>query len=353
MTYHISHNDLDGYGCQLLVNEVMNDVEFFNVNYGKELQEILDRVPFILNEGDMLLITDLNLSEDQCARLDLAATNTNFKIHLWDHHISGEKQADKYDWYHLDTSICATAITYQKLQGMFIMSSEKLNKLTDLINTYDMWKEDNSQINMSKSLNQVFNENKNSFPTELKNEERLFLFYVIKEMSDNLFKADINEAENCIYGMIFKYFHTYCSFNFCDSNMPLHILKIQFFYEKLMEKTLQIFEFNGLRGEIYFGLSSIFQEFSSIRLNEVNALDFVVNISNNGYISFRTKKDGINLSELSKKYFFGGGHAKASGGSLLGAPKTFTKQEAILQFFSQFKSTHAASKYNELNQEEA
>lgn len=350
MTYHISHNDLDGYGCQLLANEVIKDIEFFNVNYGKELQEVLDRIPLMLNQGDMLLITDLNLSEEQCAKLDLAATNINFKIHLWDHHISGEKQAAKYDWYYLDTSMCATAITYQELQGMFIMSNEKLNNLTDLINTYDMWKEDNSQINISKSLNQVFNENKNSFPEELKDEERLFLFYIIKEMSDNLFKYDINEAENRIYSMIFKYFHTYCSFN----NTPLHILRIQFFYEKLMaRKTQHVFEFNGLICEVYFGLSSIFQEFSSIRLNADNSLGFVANINNKGYISFRTKKDGINLSELSKKYFSGGGHAKASGGSLLGAPKTFTKQEALMQFISQFNPTHVISQCNASNQEEA
>ena len=46
--YHLSHTDLDGYGAQFVAAHYLTDVEFFNANYGKEINEkfelILERI---------------------------------------------------------------------------------------------------------------------------------------------------------------------------------------------------------------------------------------------------------------------------------------------------------------------
>ncbi|RDU61436.1 phosphoesterase, partial [Helicobacter sp. MIT 14-3879] len=32
--FHLSHIDLDGYGCQLVSREFFQDIVFYNANYG-------------------------------------------------------------------------------------------------------------------------------------------------------------------------------------------------------------------------------------------------------------------------------------------------------------------------------
>lgn len=36
--YHLSHTDLDGYGCQMVVKNYFESVNFYNSNYGKEIK---------------------------------------------------------------------------------------------------------------------------------------------------------------------------------------------------------------------------------------------------------------------------------------------------------------------------
>lgn len=332
MIYHISHNDLDGYSCQVLINKTFFDIKFFNVNYGAELWGAINLVSSCLEKGDLLLITDLNLSTEQCEFLDNASKEKLFEIQVWDHHASGSKESERYDWYYLDTTKSATAITLEKLEEMnFKFSSEEF-ELVYLVNIYDTWQENNSLMSLAKSLNQTFHDNKGIFPEELVNEERDFLFFMIKRMSKNLMEKNILGAESLIYSLKQEYFgkeHTY--------NTPMHILQIEFMYEKLIEKNEFLrFELNGLVGEAYFGLSKIFQEFSSIRLKKNLEVDFLVNINNKGYLSLRTQKE-IDLSVIAQKYFFGGGHCKASGGSLLNGPNNFKKAGAFEQFLKQIQ----------------
>ena len=36
--FHISHTDLDGYGCQLITKEYFKEGFFYNANYGLEVK---------------------------------------------------------------------------------------------------------------------------------------------------------------------------------------------------------------------------------------------------------------------------------------------------------------------------
>ena len=45
--FHISHTDLDGYGCQLITKEYFKEGSFYNANYGIEVKLTIKKV---LNE---------------------------------------------------------------------------------------------------------------------------------------------------------------------------------------------------------------------------------------------------------------------------------------------------------------
>ena len=46
--FHLSHTDLDGYGCQFIAKEFFSHITFYNANYGREvlvrLNNILDSI---------------------------------------------------------------------------------------------------------------------------------------------------------------------------------------------------------------------------------------------------------------------------------------------------------------------
>ncbi len=121
--YHLSHIDLDGYGCQYLTNRCFESIKFYNANYGNEikarLEEIVSHIKQDSPKNPLILITDLNLTMRECLWLEDEANLINSKITLLDHHISGEECAINFDWYHLDISKSATAITYDWLKHNF------------------------------------------------------------------------------------------------------------------------------------------------------------------------------------------------------------------------------------------
>lgn len=181
--FHLSHTDLDGYGCQYIANKVFDDIVFFNANYGKEvsarLQHICTKIDAKLTQGNMastlslleskfrpktkdnndssagnitstdsskssdsspknapsflILITDLNLTLSEAKWLNdkvasYQANGHNVKALLLDHHISGEECAKIYEWYHLDDTRCASKITYETLPEMFLKNTSDKNK---------------------------------------------------------------------------------------------------------------------------------------------------------------------------------------------------------------------------------
>ena len=75
--YHLSHTDLDGYGCQLVLSnykKYFKKIESFNANYGAEisvkLKEILKDIKSRNSKNIMILITDLNLNVDEATFLE-------------------------------------------------------------------------------------------------------------------------------------------------------------------------------------------------------------------------------------------------------------------------------------------
>jgi oligoribonuclease NrnB/cAMP/cGMP phosphodiesterase (DHH superfamily) len=156
--FHISHTDLDGYGCQLLAKEFFKKGFFLNANYGLEVKlsigKVLEKIKENLDEEILFIITDLNLTLGEAKDLDKAIlelnnNGANIKLQLLDHHITGEKCAAKYDWYFLDTSRCATKIVYDYLydeyEGFSCEENTWIKPLVDSINAVDIWLEHESK----------------------------------------------------------------------------------------------------------------------------------------------------------------------------------------------------------------
>lgn len=162
--YHLSHTDMDGYGCQLITKKLFPNGTFYNANYGIEvklfLQEILQQIENSPTQNEVLfMITDLNLTVDESKNLDKKITKLQQNGHtitlqLLDHHGTGKKSSETYEWYYLDTSRSATKITYEYCCEHYVEFYEKCEPnfplLIQAINAADIWKEKDELFEFGK-----------------------------------------------------------------------------------------------------------------------------------------------------------------------------------------------------------
>ena len=103
--FHISHTDLDGYGCQLITKEYFKEGFFYNANYGLEvklsIKKVLEQLLEYKEDEILILISDLNLTFQEAKDLDndvdkLLKNGYKIKLQLLDHHISGKKSAETF-----------------------------------------------------------------------------------------------------------------------------------------------------------------------------------------------------------------------------------------------------------------
>ncbi|KAA0259021.1 phosphoesterase [Deferribacter autotrophicus] len=142
MILHITHNDLDGAGCGILVKKTLPDVVTYYLNYD-EVDEFLKNnyVNF-----DKIIITDVAPSKDI---FDLIYREKD--VLLIDHHKTTLHFRDYKGVIHsLDK--CATFLTYEWLlkEGFEINEYEDFVKV---VNDYDIWILEDSR---SLELNMLF-----------------------------------------------------------------------------------------------------------------------------------------------------------------------------------------------------
>jgi len=159
--YHLSHIDLDGYGCQYLTSKYFEKSDFYNANYGPEvkarLEEMItqiERDKFINSSLEQLiLVTDLNLTTKEGHMIEKEAARVGASLQLLDHHASGANTADRFDWYELDTSRCATLITYDWLSQKYSFDPvREYAKIVKAINAVDIWVSDDELFEYGKVM---------------------------------------------------------------------------------------------------------------------------------------------------------------------------------------------------------
>lgn len=319
--FHISHTDLDGYGCQLITKEFFKEGSFFNANYGLEVKLTIARVlEDILNYKDeeiLFIISDLNLTFQESKDLDrdikkLKEEGFNIKLQLLDHHASGAKSAETYDWYYLDNNRCATKIVYDYLfeeyEGFDCKTSAWMKPLVNAINAIDIWvEEETTNFEFGKVLMTMVSgarEINNVLFADLNREYRLFL---LKKAT--LFLNEEN-ANIKLDSSIHSFKKEFLNQNGIDDT--LDNLSAKYLVKTLADvKDRLSVTYKGHKGLLTYCLGSISIPANAF-LKANDDFDFFIDISRKGNASFRA--DGVvNVSKMAEKLANGGGHVNASG----------------------------------------
>ena len=319
--FHLSHTDLDGYSCQLLTKEYFKKGFFYNANYGLEvklnIKKILKDIQDYKTDKILFLITDLNLTLQESKDLNkninrLKDEGYNIKLQLLDHHATGQKSAEMFEWYYLDTSRCATKITYAYLNEEFnAFSSEDklwLDPLVFAINAIDIWVDTNtdgfefgkvllSMVSRVREINNIL------FP----NLNRDFRIYLLKESTKyiNEEKAHI-KLDNEIHFMKKRFLREDGEDDTIDNLSAKYLVKS---LENLKERLTVTYK--GHKGLLTYTLGSISIPANAFLVANKD-YDFFIDISRKGNTSFRANGK-VDVSIIAQSLADGGGHPNASG----------------------------------------
>ncbi|WP_331775890.1 DHH family phosphoesterase [Sulfurospirillum sp. 1612] len=314
--YHLSHTDLDGYGCQMVTRRYFDSVTFYNSNYGREINERFNQIfADIQNDGfekNIILITDLNLTPEQAKEFDSKIMNTqeNIMILLLDHHKSGQDCAQEFDWYYLDDTRCATKITYDffsKLYGR----DEKLNKFVNVVNAVDIWLEDKAEFELGKVCLGLVSGAKEINRIMFPKENSQYIFELLTKIQPYFDYEDphivLDENIHKIKKEILMQ----------DKNDTLSNL-ISEYNVKMLNKNKEFMkiEYDGHLGILTYNIGNV-SVIGNAFLKANPNFDFFMDVTSKKTISLRA--DGkIDVSKMAAKIANGGGHANASGGLLGG-----------------------------------
>lgn len=330
----LSHCDLDGYGAQLVISKTRRAVAFFNTNYGAEILEKASLAIEEMNgcyEDHVLLITDVNLTMEQAEYLDNLSKELGFELLLIDHHATGKSVAEKYDWYNLDTNFCATKLVFEHFKEE-LTSRYSMDVFSSIVNAYDLWKEDLPEFLKGKLLNELVFEGY-KFPKETLSLKNASILYNLEEMNKLLTTVNVSDGEGMIKLIREKFLKGKIPNKILLDNMKTVNDKYHYLvFNEFKKFNLPVVMLDGIRCKVFFNIDGgVFQNISSLFNKEQDGFDACINISAGGVIGLRSKgtEDRHNVSALAVKFFNGGGHFNASGGSLILDKKSITKEEAI------------------------
>ena len=319
--HHLSHTDLDGYSCQLVMRYTPYTLKNYNANYGAEVKQKLDMILEAIKKEDKpatIMITDLNLTADESRWLNkevniLNDAKKDITLTLLDHHGSGEDSANKYEWYFLDTQRCATKITYDYVKENFEFNEpEWMNKYVNIVNAVDLWKMDEHDnfeygkvcmrlVTETRELNKVmFGDVDNNYKISL-------LLEAVKYIDEENAPIILDEKIH----LIKKDFFRDAENNTLDNLATKFIVKL--LGEARAEKTIY---YKGYRGFLSYGVGNTSIVGNGFLL-AYPEYDFIVDVSYRGTMSLRANNK-VSVSKISKEWAGGGGHPNAAGGRIQG-----------------------------------
>ncbi len=324
--YHLSHIDLDGYSCQLVMQHTDHTMHFYNANYGEEVPERLRQIVEALEHESeaMVLVTDLNLNAEESRWLDsevkrLNASGKTITLQLLDHHGSGKESAERYKWYLLDTKRSATKITYEyaKEQGWLTDEPDWMAAYVAVVNAVDLWlMHETENFEYGKVLMRLVSEMRELNRTVFAGEDLRYKLTLLTEAAGMIHEpnAPILLDEN-IHRMKKAFFKE-------DEDNTLDNLATKFIVAQLGQKrdTMTIY-YRGYRGFLSYavGNTSIIGNGFLLAYPEY---DFIVDISPRGTMSLRANNQ-VDVSLIAKEWAGGGGHPNASGGRIQGFKEQF------------------------------
>ena len=326
MLFHISHTDLDGYGCQLITKEMLSKEQFekaffYNANYGTEvkltIKKVLEEIEDFKEEEIFFLISDLNLTTQESKDLDrniniLNDNGFNIKLQVLDHHASGQKSADVYDWYFLDINRCATKIVYdymcEEYDAFNTQDKAWLSPLVDAINAVDIWLDHEIEnFEFGKVLLMMVSkarEVNNILFSDLNREYRIYLLKksckYIKEKDSNIL------LDNNLHDMKKEFLKLDTKDDTLDNLSAKFLVKC---LADVKDELTVIYK--GHKGLLTYCLGGISIPANAF-LKANTDFDFFIDIGRKGNSSFRA--DGkVDVALMAEKLAKGGGHVNAAG----------------------------------------
>jgi oligoribonuclease NrnB/cAMP/cGMP phosphodiesterase (DHH superfamily) len=318
--YHLSHIDLDGYSCQLLSSYIFKDIKYLNSNYGKE---ILSRVNAIFEELEtipkdkkiFILITDLNLSENEAEYIEdrIEESHHNIHLQLLDHHITGEAVSKAFSWYYLNDGKSATLITYEFLKKNFGFDKDidpQLERFVHSVNALDIWLQDQGEpFEYGKVMMRLISSARELNKVMFTEEDSRYKLYMLKEAMK--IYTDDSISEKAIY-LDDHIHHIKKSFFRKDRNETMDNLLTEYVVELLSNNKAKFtVEYKGYRGILTYmlGNTSIVGNGFLVANSDYQ---FFMDVSGKGNLSFRANGE-MDVSLMAKEIAGGGGHKNASG----------------------------------------
>jgi len=328
--YHLSHIDLDGYGCQYLTEQCFKKIDCFNANYGPEvtarLEEIVKKIEqdkFLQGEEieRVILITDLNLTTKEGNWIEKEAIRIGAKLQLLDHHATGAGAAERFAWYLLDTNRCATLITYRWLQQHYGFDSENIHApIVQAINAIDIWVSENplfeygkvmlGMISGAKEINRIL------FPSE----DRKFKLSMIREAALLINEPDAPIKLDDQLHRIKKSFFIKEKNDTKDNLVSAYVTNLL-----TADKQRLTITYKNAKGILGYNIGSA-SIIGNACMVENEEYDFYMDVNFRGNFSLRSNNK-LDVSKMAAVIGNGGGHPNAAGGKIEGYKDSFVYAE--------------------------
>jgi len=328
--YHLSHIDLDGYGCQYVSQQCFETKEScitcYNANYGPEvparLGEIVKKIEqdkFI--HGDnveaLILITDLNLSTKEGNWIEKEAVRIGAKLQLLDHHATGASAAERFAWYYLDTKRCATLITYEWLQKHYAFDKNNdLSRIVKAINAIDIWVSDDELFEFGKVMLGMISGAREIGRILFPAQDRAFKLSMIEAAKNTLNKEDAPIKLDDKLHQVKKAFFKQEKNDTKDNLVAYYVTDLL-----TTDKQRLTIDYKGHKGILGYnvGNASIIGNASMVANEDY---DFYMDVNFRGNFSLRSNNK-LDVSAMAAHIGNGGGHVNASGGKIEGYKDSF------------------------------
>ena len=324
--YHLSHIDLDGYGCQYLSQQCFDTIDCYNANYGPEvparLGEIVKKIEqdkFLHGDAieSLILITDLNLTTKEGTWIEKEAVRIGAKLQLLDHHATGATAAERFAWYKLDTTRCATLITYDWLQQHYAFDKENtLAAIVQAINAIDIWVNDDPLFEYGKVMLGMISGarevNRILFPAQ----DRAFKLSMIEEAKERVNTDDAPIKLDDDLHQIKKAFFKEDVNNTKDNLVANYVTDLL-----TADKQRLTINYKGYKGILGYNVGNA-SIIGNACMVENDDYDFYMDVNFRGNFSLRSNNK-LDVSQMAAHIGKGGGHPNASGGKVEGYKDSF------------------------------
>ena len=324
--YHLSHTDLDGYSCQLVMAQTSHTMISYNANYGAEVMDRLEQIVESIKKSKQtstILITDLNLYPEEARWLNnevnrLNENGWNVTITLLDHHGSGKETAAQYPWYTLDTNRCATKIVYDyALEHYGLERGGWLEPYVKVVNAVDLWLQHEAEdFEYGKVCMRLISEARELNRVMFANEDREYKLALLEQAAQ---MRDVPNANIVLDEALHKMKKEFFKDGVDDT---LDNLSTKYIVALLGTKRSEMtVYYKGWRGFLSYSLGNT-SIIGNGFLTAFPDYDFIVDVSTRGTMSIRGHNK-VDVAVMAGEWAGGGGHPNAAGGRINGFKEQF------------------------------